>query len=168
MVTVERHYWESHMGIYIYTIRKNPIKVELDDGTTVLAACLVYAYKPVNGWGNPAFYNRMVGRVDASAERALSHLQNQEEVPTHVVFFDAESKEAYSLYRVHNLPERVYDDTFYKSKYVDEYLGGVDRVRVGRRKVYRQVTVAEGRRRAEVRHAEGVASGRIVELSING
>lgn len=150
------------MGVYVYTIRKNPIKVELDDGTTVLAACLAYAYKPAGGWDHNTNYNRMVGRVGAAAERALSHLQNQDEVPTHVVFFDPDTKEASSLYRVHDLPEQVYDDNFYESRFVDEHLGEVDRVQVGRRKVYRQVTIKEARRRAEVRHAEGVASGRII------
>jgi len=148
------------MGVYVYTVRKNPIKVKLDDGTTVLAACLAYAYKP--SYNPNAHFNRMVGRVNAASERAIESLRSADEVPTHVVFFDTKTKEAHSLYRVHDLPEQVYDDTFYESKYVDESLGTIERVRVGRRKVYRQVNQEEANRRALVERAEKIADGRIV------
>lgn len=148
------------MGMYVYTIRKNPIKVELDDGTTVLAACLAYAYKP--SYNPNARFNRAIGRINAASESAIDALRSADEVPTHVVFFDTKSKEAYNLTRVHYLPEQVYDDVFHEDRCVDESLGHVERVRVGRRKVYRQVNLEESNRRALAERAAKIADGRIV------
>lgn len=148
------------MGVYVYTIRKNPIHVELDDGTTVLAACLAYAYKP--SYNPHPRFNRMVARINSASESAITHLNNRDEVPTHVVFFDTKTKEAYNLCRVHSLPEQVYDDTWNENKRIDEQLGHVERVRVGRRKVYRQVNLEESNRRAIAERDEKIADGRIV------
>lgn len=148
------------MGVYVYTIRKNPIRVELDDGTTVLAACLAYAYKP--SYNPNARFNRAVGRINAASEAAIAALETADEVPTHVVFFDTKSKEAYNLTRVHSLPEQVYDDTWHTDSHFDESLGHVERVRVGRRKVYRQVNLEESNRRELALRAEKIADGRIV------
>jgi len=148
------------MGMYVYTVRKNPIRIELDDGRKVLAACLAYAYKP--SYSPTPRFMRMVATIDAASERAIESLRNADEVPTHVVFFNTETKEAYSLYRVHDLPEQVYDDTFSEHKCIDEYMGDVERVRVGRRKVYRQVNPEEANRRAIAEREAKIADGRIV------
>jgi hypothetical protein len=105
----------------------------------------------------------MVGRINASSERAIESLLAADEVPTHIVFFDTESKEAYNLTRVHSLPEQVYDDTWCaEERHFDESLGHVERVRVGRRKVYRQVNLEESNRRALAERAAKIADGRIV------
>ncbi len=58
------------MGIYVYTLRKNPI-VAIDSGTKAPTAVgySKFAYKVSSGWNNPT-YNRTTSRLHSLAEKA--------------------------------------------------------------------------------------------------
>ena len=57
------------MGIYVYTLRKNPvIAIDKDINAPVAIGFTKYAYK--ESWNETAGYNRLVGRSLAAAKRA--------------------------------------------------------------------------------------------------
>ena len=62
------------MGVYVYTLRKNPIKATRDLGDIGQPegeiGYIDFAYKCWNGWDEPGYFRRAVGRSLAAAERA--------------------------------------------------------------------------------------------------
>jgi hypothetical protein len=57
------------MGIYVYTLRKNPVKaIDMDTGAPIDIGVTAYAYK--ESWNSNADYNRMTARMHAAAARA--------------------------------------------------------------------------------------------------
>jgi len=57
------------MGIYVYTLRKNPIvAIDKDIGAPIAIGITKYAYKV--SWNRSADYNRLVGRMETLAENA--------------------------------------------------------------------------------------------------
>jgi hypothetical protein len=57
------------MGIYVYTLRKNPVKaIDMDTAAQINIGVTAYAYK--ESWNSNADYNRMTARMHAAAERA--------------------------------------------------------------------------------------------------
>ena len=60
---------EREMGIYVYTLRKNPvIAIEKRHRAPITIGYTKYAYKV--SWNGGADYNRMVGRSHAQAQKA--------------------------------------------------------------------------------------------------
>ena len=61
------------MGVYVYTLRKNTIKTRRDLGGIIVEPEIGYAqfaYKCWNGWDEPGYFRRQVGRAHAFAEKA--------------------------------------------------------------------------------------------------
>ena len=57
------------MGIYVYTLRKNPIiAIDAEIGAPIAIGFTKYAYKV--SYRGSADYNRLVGRMEALAEKA--------------------------------------------------------------------------------------------------
>jgi hypothetical protein len=57
------------MGVYVYTLRKNPVIVmDKDTGAPAAIGITKYAYKV--SWNRSADYNRLVGRMETLAENA--------------------------------------------------------------------------------------------------
>jgi hypothetical protein len=62
------------MGIYVYTLRKNPI-VAIDNPSRapITVGITKYAYKDSGRWDGGSDYKRMVGRSLAQAQKARDH-----------------------------------------------------------------------------------------------
>ncbi len=57
------------MGVYVYTLRKNPVQaIAMDIGAPVNIGYSKYAYK--ESWNKTGAYNRLVGRMHTLAEKA--------------------------------------------------------------------------------------------------
>lgn len=57
------------MGVYCYTLRKNPIKAfDMDTGAFIEIGTFMYAYK--ESWNDSPEYKRKVARAHAFAEKA--------------------------------------------------------------------------------------------------
>ena len=126
------------MGIYVYTLRKRSIKIELSDGEVVTAVCMAYAYKDrwSFGVGNRS-WDTKVARLDSFGKMAQEYWNSREKVPNHVVIYDPDDKEEqYSgVYRVAKLLSKDYDTPGFTGK----YLGHVLKERKGRTVSYKLI-----------------------------
>lgn len=150
------------MGVYVYSLRKKAIDVELDDGSVVKAVALAYAYKPhTSFFHGSAAYNRMTARFEAAAERAKEYWDNQENPPTHMVYYSPDDGSYESLYEVSRLPSVIYDSA------MDKYdkIGEVEKTKRGRKVVYKQINMKKVNLLRHIDHIEGVRDGRIVVFS---
>jgi len=106
------------MGVYVYTLRKNPTNaIDKDIGAPVAIGVTKYAYKV--SWNRSGDYNRRVGRTEALAEKA------RESNPNLVMVTFGDPKEhdfdrygSMSVYQV-----RPTFTSFYDTESPGEYIG---------------------------------------------
>ena len=153
------------MGVYVYSLRKKSIQVEMDDGSVITAVAIAYAYKPSWGYRDNPDYNRMIGRVEASAERAYEYFEGLENTPKHIVMYEPKDGTYESVYAAKNgLPTTMYDSSFDEmNRY--EKVGEVKKTKRGRRVVYEHINMVKVELLARIEHIEGVKSGRIQVFS---